>query len=143
MNTSIATEILRLQQQCFPPFPENDIFSEWMVELIETDAFIVGLSKQAEAGQYINIRQIENQFSNIKISFENIPKEVLSADDKQTYDSSRKYLMLLDGLVLACKRKSQTSEKSQTPPEEQPGSEPPKANQSTLKTSVPRKEKTQ
>ncbi len=77
-----------------PEFPENDEFAEWVEELIEMDAYYVGLISSRLSGSREEID--ESHF--IKMN-ENLKQYTSIKADKDIYDQCIKYMKSLYSLI--------------------------------------------
>jgi hypothetical protein len=76
-----------------PEFPQDDKFSEWVEELIETDAYYVGLVSTLSEGGKVRLNNIAlNQMRNKLTAFKD-------SDEQEIYDDCTNYLNSLDRLV--------------------------------------------
>ena len=77
-----------------PPFPVDDLFSEWMEELIEVDAYYFGLASSSASGYLQPVNT--SYFDDLKTQLLQI---VPSEEDKEIYALSVTYIKSLEDVV--------------------------------------------
>ena len=90
--------IKKHEKRRFPPFPEDDEFSEWLEELIETDAYYMGLALTKESGGKVvvnekHLRKLKSEL----IKFSHV-------EDKLIYIMSAEYIHPLEKLIAEMKK---------------------------------------
>ena len=86
-----------LKKTPLPDFPENDFFDDWIIKLIELDAYIAGIASSRLEGDKQEYPDLNKNFKKLKKSLEEI--QIGSDSDRAAYKSCADYLHKLERVL--------------------------------------------